>query len=250
MATPLLVAQMGDYKKGDTGVGSGDHYDLRLARGKDGTRGNINPYLNRFLADGKPLSSYKQTSTFGEKRGSKRHHGGVDFGINGSFGSKASARNLYVDPKYPVSDVRAFYDKNGGGWVTQVSFADGVTVNILHQNQEGATRVASQSKPTQGTQSQQAQQTAYNEVPQVETPQSPQVQATNTDELYATPEVQSVPSTQNVLAGTGVHAILGTSPAQTAVQQANDSLNGNSLFGNNPLFGGMSSLFDMVDVNG
>ena len=246
MATPLLVAQMGVYKKGDTGKSSGDHYDLRLARSKDGTRGDINPYLNRFLADGKPLSSYKQTSTFGKKRGSKRHEG-IDFGINSSFGSKASARNLYVDPKYPVSNVRAFYDKNGGGWVTQVSFADGVSVNILHQNKEGATRAASQFKPTQSTQS---QQMAYNEVPQVETPQAPQVQATNTDELYAAPEVQSTPQTQNVLAGTGVHAILGTSPAQTAVQQATDSLSRSSLFGNQPLFGGMSSLFDMVDVNG
>ena len=247
MATPLLVAQMGDYKKGDTGIGSGDHYDLRLARSKGKARGDINPYLNRFVVDGKPLSSYKQTSVFGEKRGSKRHEG-VDFGINTSFGGKASARNLYVDPKYPVSNVRAFYDANGGGWVTQVTFADGVSVNILHQNQDGANHVASQFKPTQSTQS---QQMAYNEVPQVETPQAPQVQATNTDELYATPEVQSVPSTsQNVLTGTGVHDILGTSPAQTAVQQANDSLNGSSLFGNQPLFGGMSSLFDMVDVNG
>ena len=248
MATPLLVAQMGDYKKGDTGVGSGDHYDLRLARGKDGTRGNINPYLNRFLADGKPLSSYKQTSTFGEKRGSKRHHGGVDFGINGSFGSKASARNLYVDPKYPVSNVRAFYDKNGGGWVTQVSFADGVSVNILHQNQEGATRVASQFTPTQSQG--QTQQPTYNTISPTETPKAPEVQTQNLDDLYKAPEVQSTPQTQNVLAGTGVHAILGTSPAQTAVQQATDSLSGSSLFGNQPLFGGMSSLFDMVDVNG
>ena len=246
MATPLLVAQMGDYKKGDTGVGSGDHYDLRLARSKGKARGDINPYLNRFVVDGKPLSSYKRTSVFGEKRGSKQHWG-VDFGLNTSFGGKATARNLYVDPKYPVSNVRAFYDANGGGWVTQVAFADGVSVNILHQNQDGANRAASQFKPTQSTQS---QQMAYNEVPQVETPQAPQVQATNTDELYATPEVQNVPSTQNVLAGTGVRDILGTSPAQTAVQQANDSLNGNSLFGNQPLFGGMSSLFDMVDVNG
>ena len=246
MATPLLVAQMGDYKKGDTGIGSGDHYDLRLVRSKGGTRGDINPYLNRFLADGKPLSSYKQTSTFGDKRGSKRHEG-VDFGLNGSFGGKVTSRNLYVDPKYPVSNVRAFYDKKGGGWVTQVTFGDGVSVNILHQNQEGATRVASQFNPTQSTQS---QQMAYNEVPQVETPQAPEVPATNTDELYATPEVQSTPQVQNVFAGTGVHAILGTSPAQTAVQQASDSLSGNSLFGNQPLFGGMSSLFDMVDVNG
>ena len=243
MATPLLVAQMGDYKKGDTGRSSGDHYDLRLARSKGGARGDISPYLNRFLVDGKSLSSYKQTSAHGAKRGSKRHEG-IDFGINGSFGGKASARNLYVDPKYPVSNVRAFYDKNGGGWVTQVTFGDGVSVNILHQNKEGATRVASQFTPTQ------AQQTAYNTISPIETPKDPEVQTQNLDDLYKMPEVQSTPQTQNVLAGTGVHAILGTSPAQTAVQQATDNLQGNSLFGNQPLFGGMSSLFDMVDVNG
>lgn len=247
MATPLLVSQMGDYKKGDTGVGSGDHYDLRLVRSKGGARGDINPYLNRFLVDGKPLSSYKQTSTFGDKRGSKRHEG-VDFGINGSFGGKASARNLYVDPKYPVSNVRAFYDKNGGGWVTQVTFGDGVSVNILHQNKEGATRVASQFTSTQSQG--QTQQTAYNTISPIETPKDTEVQTQNLDDLYNAPEVQSTPQVQNVLSGTGVHDILGTSPAQTAVQQANDSLNGSSLFGNQPLFGGMSSLFDMVDVNG
>lgn len=248
MATPLLVAQMGDYKKGDTGIGSGDHYDLRLVRSKGGARGDINPYLNRFLVDGKPLSSHKQTSTFGDKRGSKRRHEGVDFGINGSFGGKALARNLYVDPKYPVSNVRAFYDKNGGGWVTQVTFGDGVSVNILHQNQEGATRVASQFTPTQSQG--QTQQTAYNTISPIETPKAPEVQTQNIDDMYKVPEVQSTPQTQNVLAGTGVRAILGMSPAQTAVQQASDSLSGSSLFGNQPLFGGMSSLFDMVDVNG
>lgn len=247
MATPLLVAQMGDYKKGDTGLGSGDHYDLRLVRSKGGARGDINPYLNRFLVDGKTLSSYKQTSVFGDKRGSKRHEG-VDFGKNGSFGGKTSARNLYVDPKYPVSNVRAFYDKNGGGWVTQVTFGDGVSVNILHQNQEGATRVASQFTPTQSQG--QTQQTAYNTISPTETPTAPEVQTQNLDDLYKIPEVQSTPQVQNVLAGTGVRAILGTSPAQTAVQQASDSLSGGSLFGNRPLFGGMSTLFDMVDVNG
>lgn len=246
MTTPLLVAQMGDYKKGDTGVGSGDHYDLRLTRGKGGARGDINPYLNRFLVDGKPLSSYKQTGTFGEKRGAKRHEG-VDFGINGSFGGKSTARNLYVDPKYPVSNVHAFYDKNGGGWVTQVTFGDGVSVNILHQNRESATRVASQFTPTQA---QPTQQVAYNNISPIEPPKAPEVQTQNLDDMYKAPEVQSTPPAQNVLAGTGVHDILGSSPAQTAVQQATDSLQGNSLFGNQPLFGGMSSLFDMVDVNG
>ena len=90
----------------------------------------------------------------------------------------------------------------------------------------------------------------YNTISPIETPEDTEVQTQNLDDLYKMPEVQSTPQVQNALAGTGVHAILGTSTALTAVQKASNSLSGSSLFGNQPLFGGMSSLFDMVDVNG
>lgn len=136
----LLVGVMGDYRLKDTGIGKGDHYDLRLARNPDGSRGDINPYLNRFIVNGKGLHTYKQTGRYMEQRKGYRHEG-VDFGLNGSFGGNANARQLYVNPDYKVHNMNAFFDKKGGGWVTQVEFDDGVKVNILHQNQTGTQQV-------------------------------------------------------------------------------------------------------------
>lgn len=141
----MLVGVMGDYRLKDTGIGSGDHYDLRLARNADGSRGDVNPYLNRFIVDGRGLHTYKQTGRFNEQRNGYRH-GGVDYGINGSFGGNANTRNLYIAPEWTnrVKNVRAFDDnKNGGGWVTQVEFDDGKKINILHQNQKGTQQVMS-----------------------------------------------------------------------------------------------------------
>lgn len=152
----LLVAQMGDYRLKDTGIGSGDHYDLRLARNANGTRDDINPYLNRFVVNGRGLHTYKQTGRFNEQRNGYRH-GGVDFGINDSFGGDKNARNLYVAPEWQhrVKNLTSFNDKKGGGWVTQVEFDDGRKVNILHQNQQGVKSVMNAYQ--QGRQQYQAQ---------------------------------------------------------------------------------------------
>lgn len=136
----LLVAMMGDYRLKDTGIGSGDHYDLRLARNANGTRGDINPYLNRFLVNGKGLNAYRQTGRYMEQRKGYRHEG-VDFGLNGSFGGDVNARKLYVNPEFGVKGMRSFFDKHGGGWVTQVHFDDDIKVNILHQNRKGVNEV-------------------------------------------------------------------------------------------------------------
>lgn len=136
----LLVAMMGDYRLKDTGIGSGDHYDLRLARNADGTRGDINPYLNRFHVNGKGLNAYRQTGRYMEQRKGYRHQG-VDYGLNGSFRGDVNARKLYVNPQFNVKNMRSFYDKHGGGWVTQVHFDDDVRVNILHQNKKGVNEV-------------------------------------------------------------------------------------------------------------
>lgn len=136
----LLVAMMGDYRLKDTGIGSGDHYDLRLARNANGTRGDINPYLDRFLVNGKGLNAYRQTGRYLEQRKGYRHEG-VDFGLNGSFGGDVNARKLFVNPQFGVKGLKSFFDKHGGGWVTQVHFDDDVRVNILHQNQKGVNQV-------------------------------------------------------------------------------------------------------------
>lgn len=152
----LLVAQMGDYRLKDTGIGSDDHYDLRLARNANGSRDDINPYLNRFVVNGRGLHTYKQTGRFNEQRNGYRH-GGVDFGINGSFGGDKNARNLYIAPEWQhrVKNLTSFNDKKGGGWVTQVEFDDGRKVNILHQNQQGVKSVMNAYR--QGRQQYQAQ---------------------------------------------------------------------------------------------
>lgn len=135
-----LVAIMGDYRKRDTGIGSGDHYDLRVASQAGKPREDVNKYLDRFMVNGKPLNSYRQTGKFMEQRKGYKHEG-VDYGINGSFGGDKNARRLYTNPKYAVKNVKHFYDPNGGGWVTQTEFADGVKINTLHQNKTGAEEV-------------------------------------------------------------------------------------------------------------
>lgn len=142
---PVRVAIMGDYSKKDTGIGTNDHYDLRLAR-VNGKRGDINPYLDRFMVNDKPLSSYTQTGKYMEQRKGYKHEG-VDYGFNTSFNQDTNARNLYINPQYQVTDIKAFdNNKHGGGWVTQVTFSDGIKVNILHQNKEGAQSVANEFK--------------------------------------------------------------------------------------------------------
>lgn len=141
-----LIANMGDYRKGDTGAGTGDHYDLRLVNKTQ----DINPYLNRFHVMGKPLTEYKQAGKYGEQRAGGKVHYGVDYGINTSFGSNPKARQLYIAPEWldKVADVTHFDNnknggKAGGGWVTRVEFTDGIKVNILHQNKSGAEQVVS-----------------------------------------------------------------------------------------------------------
>lgn len=140
-----LVAIMGDYRLKDTGIGSGDHYDLRVASQAGKPREDINKYLDRFMVNGKTLNNYKQTGKFMEQRKGYKHEG-VDYGINGSFGGDKNARRLYTNPKYAVKGVKHFYDKNGGGWVTQTEFADGVKINTLHQNKKGVEEVVNSFK--------------------------------------------------------------------------------------------------------
>ena len=140
------VAIMGDYRKKDTGSGSGDHYDLRLAS-HNGKRDDITPYLNRFSVMGKELSNYTPSSPYGDTKGRDKPHQGVDFGFNSSFKGNPEARQLHIAPQWQdkVVSVTTHHDKgsNGksGGHYTQVTFNDGIKVNILHQNATGVAEV-------------------------------------------------------------------------------------------------------------
>lgn len=225
--------------------------------------GQFKGFLDELEASGYRINSsggYANRQNVNNPKYKSKHALGYAIDINPSknpnirgASREARAKNPTKYTDMPIETVQRLAKKWSIGWgYNWKTISDAMHFSAA-PNEGGKPLnlpIDGKTAPAGTGQSTQSQQMAYNEVPQVETPQAPQVQATNTDELYATPEVQNVPSTQNVLAGTRVHDILGTSPAQTAVQQANDSLNGNSLFGNQPLFGGMSSLFDMVDVNG
>lgn len=152
------VAIMGSYalksdgKHRDTGAGTGDHYDIRLASDsktgvKNGHRDNSVGYLNRFItSDGESLANARATSGYGMRNG--RMHWGLDFGANGSFKQNQAKRTLLIAPEWEdrvVSlDTRkdnVKYDKNGnrtdGGYYTRVTFDDGAVLHILHQDAKG-----------------------------------------------------------------------------------------------------------------
>lgn len=143
------VAIMGDYAKGDTGSGSGDHYDVRLGK-VNGKRSDVTPYLNRLQVMGKNLTEYAPTSRYGDTAGRDAPHQGVDFGINGSFNKNAEARKMYVAKEWvdKVVSIQAksqAKSKNGksAGNYTEITFSDGVVLQVLHQNATGTQEVMS-----------------------------------------------------------------------------------------------------------
>jgi len=117
---------------GNTGIGSGSHLDVRYARGDKRYGSEVTAStLARFEANGKSVTSYPKTSGFGKRNtgipGASRYHLGTDFGMD---------VNTPITTKVPVKDVKAWHDKNGGGYVTDVTFEDGVKVSLLHQAPE------------------------------------------------------------------------------------------------------------------
>ncbi|MCK6157193.1 hypothetical protein KZX29_00025 [Moraxella osloensis] len=112
---------------GNSGIGSGAHLDIRVS---GGTRRLKASELARFQADGKPLTAYRKTSDYGYRgnigvNGASKYHRGIDF---------AMPVGTPISSKVPVKDVRTFFDKNGGGYVSRVLFADGLSVDLLHQS--------------------------------------------------------------------------------------------------------------------
>ncbi|WP_352338290.1 hypothetical protein [Psychrobacter sp. 16-MNA-CIBAN-0192] len=113
---------------GDSGIGKA-HVDFRYARGSALFGKEISSaHLARFQADGKAVTSYPMTSGFGPRniktKGASKYHLGVDYG---------TPLNTKITTKVPVKDVKARFDSGGGGYVTDVTFEDGVKVSILHQ---------------------------------------------------------------------------------------------------------------------
>lgn len=112
---------------GNTGKSTGAHLDLRYASDYMPSRPRLSAeHINRFLVDGKPLSSYGVTSEHASRNPKRPTHLGVDFGT--PVGGK-------ITSTVPIASVsKPVWDDGGGGWYTTVTFTDGVKINLLHQD--------------------------------------------------------------------------------------------------------------------
>lgn len=112
---------------GNSGIGSGAHLDIRVS---GGSRRLTSAELARFQADGKPLTAYRKTSDYGYRgdigvAGASKYHRGIDL---------AMPVGTPITTKLPVKNVSNFYDSKGGGYVQRILFADGLSVDLLHQS--------------------------------------------------------------------------------------------------------------------
>lgn len=112
---------------GNSGIGTGAHLDIRVSGGDRRLKASE---LARFQADGKPLTAYRKTSDYGYRgnigvSGASKYHRGIDF---------AMPVGTPISSKVPIKDVKTFFDKKGGGYVSRVLFADGLSVDLLHQS--------------------------------------------------------------------------------------------------------------------
>lgn len=112
---------------GNSGIGSGAHLDIRVS---GGDRRLTAAELSRFQADGKPLTAYRKSSDYGYRgdigvAGASKYHRGIDF---------AMPVGTPITTKVPVKNVSNFYDPKGGGYVQRILFADGLSVDLLHQS--------------------------------------------------------------------------------------------------------------------
>ena len=112
---------------GNSGIGSGAHLDIRAS---GGSRRLTSAELARFQADGKPLTAYRKTSDYGYRgdigvAGASKYHRGIDF---------AMPVGTPITTKVAIKDIKSFYDSKGGGYVQRILFADGLSVDLLHQS--------------------------------------------------------------------------------------------------------------------
>ena len=109
---------------GDTGVGNA-HLHIQY---RDKSRPVSAADLARFQAGGKAITDYKMTSGYGKRntgiKGASTNHKGTDFGV---------PKNTAITTNVPVKGVKTWLDKKGGGYVSTVTFGDGVVIDLLHQ---------------------------------------------------------------------------------------------------------------------
>lgn len=111
---------------GNTGIGTDAHLDIRIS---GGSRRLTEAELARFQAGGKALSAWRKTSEYGKRKaptkGASTFHRGIDY---------AMPVGTAITTDHAVQDVKTFFDNKGGGWVSRVQFADGLSVDLLHQS--------------------------------------------------------------------------------------------------------------------
>lgn len=109
---------------GDTGVGNA-HLHIQY---RDKSRPVSAADLARFQAGGKAITDYPMTSGFGKRntgiKGASTNHKGTDFGI---------PKNTPITTNVAVKGVKTWKDGKGGGYVSTITFEDGVVIDLLHQ---------------------------------------------------------------------------------------------------------------------
>lgn len=109
---------------GDTGIGNA-HLHVQY---RDKSRPVSTTDLARFQAGGKSIESYGKTSGYGPRntgiKGASTFHRGTDFGL---------PKNTPITTSVPVKNVKTWLDKKGGGYVSTITFGDGVVIDLLHQ---------------------------------------------------------------------------------------------------------------------
>lgn len=117
---------------GNTGIGTGAHLDVRYS----GRNAPVSAeHLARLQAGGKPLSAYKMTSGYGPREaptaGASTFHKGMDFSM--PVGTP-------ITTNHSVKNVQTF-NSGKGGYVSKVTFADGVVLSLLHQSPDVMNKV-------------------------------------------------------------------------------------------------------------
>ena len=109
---------------GNTGIGSA-HLHVQY---RDKSRAVSAADLARFQVGGKNISDYRKTSGYGPRntgiKGASTYHRGTDYGV---------PKNTPITTSVPVKNVKTWLDKKGGGYVSTITFGDGVVIDLLHQ---------------------------------------------------------------------------------------------------------------------
>ena len=109
---------------GDTGIGSA-HLHVQY---RDKSRAVSAADLARFQVGGKNITDYRKTSGYGPRntgiKGASTYHRGTDYGV---------PKNTPITTSVPVKNVKTWLDKKGGGYVSTITFGDGVVIDLLHQ---------------------------------------------------------------------------------------------------------------------